>query len=312
MNVLVMSISNKVPMLKSVKDAMSRTNSESRLFGADTSDDGVGQYFVDRFWKCPRIEELEIDLLINFCLRNEITVIIPSRDGELPYFAQNREILKSEGINVMISDAEAVDICIDKLLFYKRLNAAGYPVIHTSEDLDFKSQLYVVKERYGAGSAKVGIALDKTDAEQHAKLLANPIFQPYIFGMEYSVDSYVDHNNKTKGTVVRHRKKVVNGESQITVSIRDEQSEQMYSTLAEYLRLRGHAVFQFIKGMDGQSHIIECNCRFGGASSLGVAMGLDSFYWFMQESLGMKSGQLPFRRSTTDKTLIRHTEDLLI
>lgn len=74
----------------------------------------------------------------------------------------------------------------------------------------------------------------------------------------------------------------------------------------------GHVMFQFIKDYSGDIHIIECNARFGGASTLSLAMGLDSFYWFIQESRGIPSEQLSFDRSQTEKRLIRHAEDLIL
>ena len=54
------------------------------------------------------------------------------------------------------------------------------------------------------------------------------------------------------------------------------------------------------------------DARFGGASTLSLAMGLDSFYWFIQESRGVPSEQLPFHRSENEKMLIRHAEDLIL
>jgi len=60
-------------------------------------------------------------------------------------------------------------------------------------------------------------------------------FPTLIKGSEVSVDLYIDKTGKTKGAVSRERSLVVNGESQITVTIQDGKLEQLCGALAENL-----------------------------------------------------------------------------
>ena len=312
MNVLVMSISKKIPMLKAVKSALSRFNVQSSVYGADTDDSCTGKYFVDVFWKCPPINKLPIWQFIQYCKSHQIKIVFPSRDGELIYFSKHKEELNANGIHVMISDLKSVRLCIDKLLFYQMLSRKGYPIIPTFSDLNFKSDRYVVKERYGAGAVNAGIGLNYIDVEQHASRLRDPIFQPYISGIECSVDVYLNNQSIPHGAVVRKRNRVVGGESQVTSSFRDEHIEKLCCEIGQSFLLKGHVLFQLIIDETGALHIIECNCRFGGASTLSIALGLDSFYWFMIESTGGSLNQVPFIRSPEEKTLIRHSEDFIL
>ena len=65
----------------------------------------------------------------------------------------------------MISNKNTVRISIDKLLFYKKLNAMKLPVVKTDKKIEeMKSTKFVVKERFGSGSNKVGINLTKNKA----------------------------------------------------------------------------------------------------------------------------------------------------
>lgn len=312
MNVLAMSISNKVPMIKAIREAMNRAHSESQLYGADASENCLGKYFVDHYWQCPPLQDLTVQLLIEYCMEHQIKVIFPSRDGELIFFATHRSLLLEYGIQVMVSNPDSVQLCLDKLQFYEQLSSEGFPAIHTSTDLDFDSQLYVVKERYGAGSMDAGIGLSCEEAERHAQQMKHPIFQPFIQGMECSIDTYIAKDLKAKGAIVRQRNWIVNGESRITTTFRDESLEQLCSVIGEHYELRGHAIFQLILDEHTLPHLIECNCRFGGASTLSIAMGLDSFYWFIFESQGFNLQDIPFIRSQHEKTLIRHAEDHII
>ena len=82
--------------------------------------------------------------------------------------------------------------------------------------------------------------------------------------------------------------------------------------IAEALKFFGHIVIQIIVDKDNQIHIIECNCRFGGASTLSIDMGLDSFYWFLLETQKSKLDKYDFIRKEIDKKQIRYTMDLII
>jgi carbamoyl-phosphate synthase large subunit len=314
LNTLVTSVSQKVPLIKALRKAYEKIGNQGRIIGADLNLEVIGKYFTDDFWNMPRLSSLSIEEFIRYCNQHQITNVIPTRDGELFYFAKNRQLLKENGISVMISNSDAVDICLDKLLFFQHLQELGYPVIPTSQKIeDLNTDKYVVKERFGAGSQNIGIHLNKVQALEYSIKLQNPIFQPYIQGEEYSVDLYLDNFHKTKGAIARTRNLVIHGESQITRSVQDDILIQLCSKLAESLSLSGHVVLQLFKDDQAKFHIIECNTRFGGASSLSIALGLDSLYWFLLESQGVSlNDDYPFVRSEQEKTQIRFAKDLII
>jgi carbamoyl-phosphate synthase large subunit len=313
MNILVTSISRKVPLLKALRKAALRIDRTSKIWGGDLNPQCVGLYFVDEFWRMPKLAELTWDTLVNYCSIRDITAIIPTRDGELSFFAHFKEKLRDNGIHVMVSDKDSVELCLDKLLFFEKLEAIGYPAIPTVKDIDkLNSQQFVVKERFGAGSRSIGLCLEKEEALAQARTLQEPIFQPYVVGKEYSVDLYVDLHKQTKGAIARLRELVVNGESQITVTLHYERLELLAASLVEALGLYGHIILQVLVDDEDRFHIIECNSRFGGASTLSVQAGLDSFYWFLLESGGVDLGGYPFARSERELKQIRYAEDLIL
>lgn len=311
-NVLVTSIANKVPLIKALRKASLRLGNRGKVIGADARNDIVGKYFVDDFWLMPKLDELEIEDLIAYCRNEGITCIIPTRDGELSFFAENADVFARKGISVMISDPDCVRTCLDKLLFAKRVRALGFPAVEAVDDINnLSSDSFVVKERFGAGAHKIGLGLGREQALAHAGKLENPVFQPYIAGKEASVDVYVDRTGKVKGAIARTRDLVVHGESQITTTFENKNLEQLCAGLAEKLGINGHAIFQVIIDEDEDFHIIECNSRFGGASTLSLAAGLDSFYWFLLESQGVDISDYPFIR-LAGKKQVRYLEDILI
>lgn len=312
-NILVTSVSKKVPMINSIRRAGQKLGNSGRIIGADLNEDCISRYFVDEFWKMPALDDFAIEDLISRCTEREISAIIPSRDGELLYFSKHREELGKKGIRVMVSEYDAVQTCLDKLMFYRRCREIGFPVIVTETDLNALPEgTCVVKERYGAGSQRIGLDLTGEEALRHAATLQNPVYQPYIAGTEISVDLYVDAGEKTKGAILRRREVIVDGESHITTSFRDVALEELFSGLAECLKLYGHVVMQALIDRDNNVHIIECNSRFGGASTLSVELGLDSFYWFLLESTGVSVASYPFSRPDGEMKLVRFASDLMV
>ncbi|WP_080844001.1 ATP-grasp domain-containing protein [Cytobacillus gottheilii] len=312
-NVLITSISRKVPLLQSIKAAMAKIDLNMKLYGGDNDRSVIGKHFVDTFWEMPIISNLDIEELISYCKKNEIRFIIPTRDGELKYFSLNRERLKRLGIHIMISPLFNIEICLDKFNFFSYSRENGIPVIPTFLCIEDsrESMKYVVKERFGAGSQTLGKSLTSTQALNHAKNLKEPIFQPMIEGTEYSIDIYVDINGRSKGVISRTRDKIVDGESQITTIRNIPELEKLCSAAAEKLGLYGHVIFQVIIDQNNEFHIIECNPRFGGASTLSVAAGLDSFYWFFLESMGVNLDQYSFIQNEKVSTMVRHPQDYI-
>lgn len=310
-NVLVTSISKKIPMLKAVKKAIEKMGN-GRLFGGDMNPDCIGKHFVDVFWLMPRAEMENLPEITTYLKANNIIAVIPSRDGELSFWAKAKELLEKEGISVMVSNENTVNVCIDKLYFYKELQSKGIAAIPTFTAPDDDSvSTWVVKEQFGAGSESLGLNLSKEKALEHAKTLKKPIFQPFIAGKEYSIDVYVGKDSRTKSAVVRSRDLIVNGESQITTTQDHRVLEETCASAAEQIQSYGHLVFQAIVNDEGV-HIIECNSRFGGASTLSIAAGLDSFYWFLLEANGENLSQYPVFRCSRQLKQIRYPSDIVI
>ena len=312
-NILITSVSKKIPLIKSIRKSTNKINKKIRIIGADSNKECIGKFFVDEFWNWPKLEKISVNEIISFCKTKKIIAIIPTRDGELEFFAKHKMILEKNNISVMISNKNIVRISIDKLLFYKKLNAMKLPVVKTAKKIEeIKSTKFVVKERFGSGSNKVGINLTKNKAIIHAKKLNNPIFQPYFKGTEFSVDLYVGKNRKVKGCIIRKRNLIVNGEAQISETVKNSKIERICIQIVEALKFFGHIVIQIIIDKNNQIHIIECNCRFGGASTLSIEMGLDSFYWFLLETQKIKLEKYRFIRKEINKKQIRYTTDLII
>ncbi len=84
----------------------------------------------------PKFNELRVNEIIDYCRNNKISVIIPTRDDELLYFAKNKQTFLENNIHVMISDYERIRNVLDKLLFFKECNQKEISTIKTVEDIE--------------------------------------------------------------------------------------------------------------------------------------------------------------------------------
>ena len=282
--ILITSIGAKIPLTKTVRRAKDTFDSALSIIGGDTNPDTLGREFVDSFWQMPRLENITLDTLITYAKEQNIRAIIPTRDAELPFFAAHKKALAEAGISVFVADTEAVAFCYDKLRFYQEAKLPW--AIETALDCDtLDAQRFVVKERFGAGAKSMACNVSKTEALTHAMKLQEPIFQPFIEGKEFSIDCYVDTNMACRGVVVRSRDVIVDGESQVTTVVHDDILAKKAAEFVTCHGIQGHSVLQVLKNENG-SFLIECNARFGGASTLSEYAGLKSFLWFLQETEG--------------------------
>jgi len=312
-NVLITSVAKKIGMVKAAKSAMDKIGNSGMLIGGDVNPEAIGKYFVDKFWKMPRTEDENLKEILSYCQTNNVSIIIPSRDGELLFWAKNKSALAEKGINVMVSDASVVESCVDKLKFFNECEKYALPAIETAADISkLKANKYVVKERFGAGAESIGLNLSRDEAVAHAKSLSDPIFQPFVPGKEYSADLYVSRAGVVKGVIVRQRNLVVDGESQVTTMVVNKKIEKSSADFAKAFGLYGHNILQVIEDENGDINIIECNSRFGGASTLSVSAGLDSFLWLFLESQGEDIAGYSFVRSNSNLKQIRYADNLVI
>lgn len=312
-NVLVTSASKKIGLLKAIKKASNKISTDIKIFSGDINSNALCKYFTDDFYLMPRTIEANKSDILKWCKNNKISAIVPTRDGELLFWANWKSELLNNGIRVMVPDTHSVEICLDKLLFFSSCIKINLPVIDSHLTIEnCNSNYFVVKERYGAGSHSIAKNVNKESALMHSQTLESPLFQPFILGSEISVDAYITESGIVKGIVTRFRSVVDNGESVITETFFNESLYNQLLGIIKKLNLYGHIILQIILDSNNNINIIECNSRFGGASTLSIEAGLDSFYWFLNEANGINIDKLPFQLKKQKITQIRFPEDLIL
>jgi carbamoyl-phosphate synthase large subunit len=267
--ILFSSLSGKVSLYQSVLAQARAFHSEAQVVGGDSDPVCPGRASVEEFVKTPRLTDVSHEDFAKFCQDGGFTHLIPTRDGELPYFSEAQAKLLAAGTSIMISPPRTIATCLDKLLFSEKANQLGLNAIPAFDSLDhLDAPRVTVKERHGSGSRN--ICLDVKPEE----------------GREISADLYVDQTGVCRGAVLRWRDLVVNGESKVTTTLRHPTWEESIGKLAVGIGLRGHGLAQAIVDHEERLQFIEINARLGGATPLSLSCGLKSIEWFLQESAG--------------------------
>ena len=313
LNVLVSSSAAKVPLVRAIQAAVRQIDPTGQVVAGDLNTRALTSQVADGFWAMPPIRDDSLDDLIKGLRQRQINVVLPTRDGELMFWSRHSARLRIEGVHVIVSEPDPLQRCLDKLEFARFGSAKGLPFIPASDRLDdISGECLVVKERFGAGSRSIGLRLDRVSAIAHALTLETPIFQPYVEGSEISIDAWLDRCNLVKGLVLRRRDHVVNGESQVSTTFSDPSLEAKALSILQSLQLSGPVVMQAMVALDGELKVIECNPRFGGASTTSIAVGLSSLHWSLLEAVGADLSEWQFRRMRGQLRQIRMPTDFYI
>lgn len=311
-SILVTSAGAKAPLIRALTQAALRLDPTAKVVAGDVDEGAASRYVADGFWAMPRLDQLDLDAFIAECQSRDIRTLLPTRDGELGFWAKAAPRLGKAGIAVITSAPDSLALCLDKLAFAQWGAAQVLPIIPAAQTAEaISAPALVVKERFGAGSRSIGIGLTPDQAIAHARGLDDPIFQPLIVGEEISIDAYLTKASAVHGLVLRRRSRVIHGESQITVTLRNTGLEAQAKRVLERLNLRGPVVMQaMIK--DGGLHIIEVNARFGGASTASISVGLDMLYWALFERAYADAPLPAFERTAYEIKQVRVAQDIVI
>ncbi|MFY9178940.1 MAG: ATP-grasp domain-containing protein [Venatoribacter sp.] len=310
MNLLISSAANKIPLLKAAQQEANKVSPAIQIVAGDACNQVLSAYVAPAFWLMPKTKEANLSQLAEGLKQHRIQFILPTRDGELLFWAKHQAWLQEQGITLLSSSPQALNTCLDKLQFAQFGQANHLPFIPAVAQInEIQAPRLVVKERFGAGGQSVGINLNAEQAQDWTTQLKNPIYQPYIEGEEISIDAWQNRQGQVKGLVLRKRNLIIQGEAQVTTTFTDASIEQQAKQVLEALGLNGHSVTQAILDKNKQLHIIECNPRFGGASTASIQVGLHSLEWSLREAMGEDISHSRFIRAKQEVRQIRVPTD---
>jgi carbamoyl-phosphate synthase large subunit len=313
MNVLITSASRKVALVDAFRRALAAEGGGQVLAG-DTSAFAAALYRADRGILLGRNDEPSfVDDVLGLCVAEDVRLVVPTRDEELPTFARARQRFAAVGVMVLVPTPDVVETCQNKRQFVAFCNAHGFPVPRTYEpheiDLTLLAPLFVRPSR-GKGGRGLHVR-SAVDLKYALNELPDPLIQECVEGREYTVDLFADFDRRVISVVPRERIVVFGGESFVSRTVRNTPLMELATSLAGALGLVGHNTIQCFVDSQERIHFIEVNPRYGGAANLSFAAGAPTPLYAVQLALGrhVPSHVGDFE---DDRIMLRYTEDLFL
>lgn len=307
-NVLISSIAAKVLLVRAFRGALGDTG---RVHTCDTNAQCAGGLAAHAHHRVLPLSDADaLPQLLALCEREQIHLIVPTRDGELPFFARHVAAFKAIGTRILVPDEASLSRCQDKRAFTLHLQSCGLPAVPLMDPADAHVPAFVrpIRGAAGAGARRVD------DRNELDSCLADDgyLVHPLVIAPEYSIDLLMDmEGQRAVQAVCRERIQIVGGESKISRVIDHPRLAELSCRLGEAFHLVGHNTVQAFDDPGRGVLFIEVNPRFGGASNLSIQAGLDSPARIIALMRGDDSAheERPIRHGTT---MYRYSDDFIV
>jgi carbamoyl-phosphate synthase large subunit len=286
LNVLISSAGRRVALLNAFRSAL---GGDGRVLAADCSPYAAAGLAADgRYVVPPCTHEDFVPAMLELCAREQIGLVIPTIDPELPVWAAHREEFRAAGTLVAVSSSRAIALGADKRETHRFLTAAGLPTVEQAElsavlaDRRHWPYPFVVKPVNGSASDGVVVVRDRASLRS-ATTDGDVVVQRLAAGLEYTVDVFADEHGVCLGAVPRQRLEVRAGEvskartARITPVM--DLCEQVVKSLPDAFGVLN--VQLFFEAATGRAQIIEINPRFAGGYPLADRAGAPFIRWLL-------------------------------
>ena len=241
-----------------------------------------------------------IDLTLRICRDHAIDALISLNDLELPILAENKARFEAEGVKLIVSDPEVIDICFDKYKTAQWVESIGLNAPKTYVRLeDAKKALAAgeiafplfMKPRWGSGSIGLESIEDMAELEIYYGLLAKKIkksilatasigsefimIQEKLTGKEYGLDVMNDLSGKNVGVAVKRKLAMRAGETDKAETVDSAELREMGRKIGENLKHIGNLDVDIMQRANGDFCVLELNPRFGGGYPFSYEAGVN-------------------------------------
>lgn len=110
---------------------MLRANGERPLhiIAVDMRADAIGRFMADRFHEVPPATHPDyIPEMLAIAKKESPDVVLPQSSYEVPELARHKHEFEELGIPVLVSEIEAIELCVDKARMYQALDSIDVPM----------------------------------------------------------------------------------------------------------------------------------------------------------------------------------------
>lgn len=299
MNILLTSVGRRTYLIDYFKNSLNGNGTVH----ASNSVYTYSMSHADKWVITPNIyDDGYIDFLLTYCKGNHINAIISLFDIDLPILAANKKIFQENGITIIVSEPNTINICNDKWATYKFLieqdiktpksyiSIDSLKIALRNNEIDFP---IIMKPRWGMGSIGIYTIENMDELEILYLKLQRDIFKTYlcyesnidrnnciifqekIIGQEYGLDVFNDLNGNYVTTIAKKKLAMRAGETDVAEIIDSTPFVGIGKKLSQTMKHIANLDVDCFTDQDGKIFVLELNCRFGGQYPFSHLAGVD-------------------------------------
>lgn len=289
MNILITSAGRRVSLLNFAQETLKKIAPTSSVHAIDLNPSmSAACQVADKSSKAPRVTDpLYGDFLLDYCLKENIDLIIPTIDTELSVLAELKKLFSQHNITIAVSDKNICDTFYRKRPTHDFFTTHGFntpSIVNSLQDEGYPLFAKLDNSSCSIGAQRVN---DYTEAKHLLSLEKDYVFQELIEGDEYTIDFYITLLGKPAMIIPRKRLEVRAGEVSKSVTCKDEDIIREVQKLCSCLKGSwGPMTLQLFKTPTGEISFIEINPRVGGGYPLSYHAGMNIFELLIRETMG--------------------------
>lgn len=290
-NVLITAASRRVALVHGFHRALRSAGLSGRVIAADVNPLSPAVHLSDRSYEVPLSSDPSyLEAIERLCQAEQVRLIVPTIDDELPVFAKARERFAAQGIRVAVSPAVTADICNDKYATCVHLQqhsiVAAESFLPSTLPAEPPMPLFV-KPRFGRGSIGAFPVKTRRELEFFLEYVPDPVVQTFLSGPEFTIDMLCDFEGRPLSIVPRERVVIRAGVTDRGRTVQDPSLVALALACARALEFHG-AVNVQCRVVNGRPVVFEINPRFSGGIPLTIAAGADFPLMLLEAARGRR------------------------
>ena len=276
-NVLITAASRRVPLVRAFRATLARLGGGSVVV-TDVNALSPAVYAGDLAYRVPLTSDPSyLSEVLAICQAEDIGLLIPTIDDELPVFGRAAATFADHGVQVVVSPEFTTRICNDKFETCQYLRAQGVAAAasflpaHTPVSAELP---LFIKPRFGRGGVGAVVARNRRELDFFLDYVPDPVIQEYLDGPEFTIDVLCDFRGRALSIVPRERVVVRAGVIDRGRTVNDRRLIDLALACTSAMRFAGPINIQ-CRIHHGQPTVFEINPRFSGGIPLTIAAGAD-------------------------------------
>lgn len=239
---------------------------------------------VDTFHQIPPACDAKafVRELLEICRHSRVNFLIPLTDVEVDVLSPNRDLFRSAGTILCLSDQDAISKCRDKLKLYETFKGDDLIATIPTWDIDNLSESMspfplIAKPRSGRSSEGLLHIHTQRELDHHMTLLdgAGYIVQPHLEGSIHVTDIVRQQaSGRCAAMTRRELLRTVNGAGLTVEMVRDEVLNNYAKHIATRLDINGCVNIEFLMH-EGRALLMDINPRFSAGVAFTKLAGYD-------------------------------------